>query len=181
MQGDAGDEGSIPGSGRSPGGGDGNPFQYSHQENPIDRGAWQTTVHGISKNPTSLSTAQSWLQIQPYPFKPLAILKRKKLKSTFMRFISHSPPYHHQFNGFPSSFQPPILTTWYCTYLYLNVVFLYFKSSIVLHKFRALFFVSVTLLTSVNNRKLLTEPFNNKGNLLHHKTESTKFGWLKNV
>ena len=44
-----GDEGSIPGSGRSPGRGNGNPFQYSCQENPMDRGAWPVTVHGVPK------------------------------------------------------------------------------------------------------------------------------------
>ena len=38
-----------PGSGRSPGGGNGNPFQYSCLGNPIDRGAWQATVHGVTK------------------------------------------------------------------------------------------------------------------------------------
>ena len=43
----AGDLGSTPGSGRSPGEGKGNPFQYSCQENPTDRGAWQATVHGV--------------------------------------------------------------------------------------------------------------------------------------
>ena len=37
---------SVPGSGRSPGGGHGNPLQYSCLENPIDRGAWTATVHG---------------------------------------------------------------------------------------------------------------------------------------
>ena len=42
----AGDEGSVPGSGRSPGEGNGNPFQYSCLENPTDRGAWQASVHG---------------------------------------------------------------------------------------------------------------------------------------
>ena len=42
----AGDPGSIPGSGRSPGEGNGNPLQYSCLENPMDRGAWQATVHG---------------------------------------------------------------------------------------------------------------------------------------
>ena len=41
----AGDLGSIPGLGRSPGGGHGNPLQYSCLENPMDRGAWQATVH----------------------------------------------------------------------------------------------------------------------------------------
>ena len=48
----AGDLGSIPGSGRSPGGGNGNPLQYSFLENPMDRGAWQATVHGITKSQT---------------------------------------------------------------------------------------------------------------------------------
>ena len=43
--GDAGDVGSIPGLGRSSGGGNGNPFQYSCLENPFNRGAWQVTVH----------------------------------------------------------------------------------------------------------------------------------------
>ena len=43
--GDIRDEGSIPGSGRSPGGGHHNPLQYSCLENPIDRGAWWATVH----------------------------------------------------------------------------------------------------------------------------------------
>ena len=42
--GDARDMDSSPGSGRSPGEGHGNPFQYSSQENPMDRGAWQATV-----------------------------------------------------------------------------------------------------------------------------------------
>ena len=47
--GDAGDPGSIPGSGRSPGGGHDNPLQYSCLENPVNRGAWRATVHGVSK------------------------------------------------------------------------------------------------------------------------------------
>ena len=51
----AGDLGSIPGSGRSPGGGNGNPLQYSCLENPMDRGTWQATVHGIAKSRTRLS------------------------------------------------------------------------------------------------------------------------------
>ena len=44
-----GDLGSIPGSGRSPGGGRGNPFQYSCLENSMDRGAWRATAHGVAK------------------------------------------------------------------------------------------------------------------------------------
>ena len=45
--GDVRDAGSVPGSGRSPGGGHGNPLQYSYLENPIDRGAWRATVHRV--------------------------------------------------------------------------------------------------------------------------------------
>ena len=45
-----GDPGSIPGSGRSPGEGNGNPLQYSFLENPIDREAWQATVHEVTKS-----------------------------------------------------------------------------------------------------------------------------------
>ena len=48
--GDLRDVGSIPGSGRFPGGGNGNPLQYSHQENPMDRGAWWAIVHGVAKS-----------------------------------------------------------------------------------------------------------------------------------
>ena len=44
------DPGSIPGSGRSPGEGNGNPLQYSCLKNPMDRGAWQATVHGFTKS-----------------------------------------------------------------------------------------------------------------------------------
>ena len=46
----AGDVGSVPGSGRSPGEGNGNPLQYSCLEHPMDRGAWQATVHEVAKN-----------------------------------------------------------------------------------------------------------------------------------
>ena len=51
---DVSDTGSIPGSGRSPGGGHGNPLQYSCLENPMDRGAWRATVHGVAKSQTRL-------------------------------------------------------------------------------------------------------------------------------
>ena len=48
----AGDVGSIPGPGKSPGEGNGNPLQYSGLENPMDRGAWWAIVHGVSKSRT---------------------------------------------------------------------------------------------------------------------------------
>ena len=50
-----GDLGSIPGLGRYPGGGNGNPLQYSCLRNPRDRGAWWTTVHGVTKSWTQLT------------------------------------------------------------------------------------------------------------------------------
>ena len=54
--GDARDLGLIPGSGKSPGVGNSNPFQYSCLENPMDRGAWQATVHRIAELDTTETT-----------------------------------------------------------------------------------------------------------------------------
>ena len=78
----AGDLGSIPGLGRSPGEGNGNPLQYSCLENPMDGGAWWATVHGIAKS-----------QTRPSDFTPLHSLEKKILlkeirQLSFMR-LSH--------------------------------------------------------------------------------------------
>ena len=51
-----GDMGSIPESGRCPGGGNGNPLQYYCLKNPVDRGTWWATVHGVTESQTQLST-----------------------------------------------------------------------------------------------------------------------------
>ena len=51
----AGDPGSISGSGGSPGDGNGNALQYLCLENPMNKGAWRTTVHGVTKSQTRLS------------------------------------------------------------------------------------------------------------------------------
>ena len=59
-----GDVGSVPGSGRSPGEGNGNPLQYSCLENFMDRGAWLATVHGVTRSQTQLSTES---RISPLP------------------------------------------------------------------------------------------------------------------
>ena len=59
----AGDLGSIPGLGRSPGEGNGNPLQYSCLENPMDGGAWWATVHEVTKSQTWLS---DWLSRHAY-------------------------------------------------------------------------------------------------------------------
>ena len=55
----AGDPGSIPGSGGSPGEGNGYPLQYSCLENSMDRGTWQATVHGVTKSWTRRATSLS--------------------------------------------------------------------------------------------------------------------------
>ena len=54
----AGDKSSVLGLGRPPGGGNGNPLQYSCLENPVDRGAWQATVHGVTRVGQDLATKQ---------------------------------------------------------------------------------------------------------------------------
>ena len=59
--GDAGDLGSMPGLGRAPGGGQGNPFPYSCLENPMDRGAWQVTAHGVAQSHTTEATQHTWV------------------------------------------------------------------------------------------------------------------------
>ena len=51
----AGDTGLIPGLGRSPREGNGNPLQYSYLKNPMDKGAWWATIHGVSKSWTPLN------------------------------------------------------------------------------------------------------------------------------
>ena len=63
---DSGDVGSVPGLGRSPGGGNGNPHQCSCLGNPMDRGAWQATVHRVMKSRTQLTNVRE--RVRPvYP------------------------------------------------------------------------------------------------------------------
>ena len=91
----AGDTGSIPGSGRSPGREDSNPLQYSCLETPIDSGAWRAAVCGVAKSQTCLSmhavviqwigigalTVRAWVQSlvrEPRSHKSLGVAKNKK-------------------------------------------------------------------------------------------------------
>ena len=69
--------GPIPGSGRSPGVGNGNPLQYSCPENSMDRGAWRATVHGVTKK-TSDTTERQSTCTHTY---------RKKQKNTFGELV----------------------------------------------------------------------------------------------
>ena len=85
----AGDLGSIPGLGRSPGEGNGNPLQYSCLENPTDGGAWLATVHGVAKSRTRLSNFT-------FTFKVYSRLIRRYRDFFFIYFCPHacikSPP-----------------------------------------------------------------------------------------
>ena len=70
---DAGDTCSIPGSGRSPGGGKGNPLQYLCLENSMDRGTWRATVHGVTKQWTQLGDSACTLHSELKHHSQLAI------------------------------------------------------------------------------------------------------------
>ena len=67
--GDVRDRGSIPGLGRSPGGGHGNPLQYSCLENPMDRGDWWATVHGFAESDTTEVTEHTRTEVSNFSAK----------------------------------------------------------------------------------------------------------------
>ena len=82
IAGDTGDLGSIPGSGRCPGGGHGNLLQYSCLENPMDRGAWWAAVHGVAKTQTQMAAKRT----HTTSFSRLGQQhKRDRRRSVFMR------------------------------------------------------------------------------------------------
>ena len=60
----AGDTDSIPGSGRSPGVGNGSPLQYSCLKNSVDTGAWQATVHGAAEHTLALPIEEEWCTLE---------------------------------------------------------------------------------------------------------------------
>ena len=89
--GDKREGGSIPGLGRSPGGGHGNALQYSCLENPTDRGVWQATVPGVAKSQTQLKSFSTHTQMchemSKWVFTPTMVLLLIALKVAFI-FIS---------------------------------------------------------------------------------------------
>ena len=78
----AGDMGLIPGSGRSPGGGNGNPLQHSCLENPMGRGAWRATVHGVSKESDTTEHEHHPIHVHCRSFKNIS----KQEKAFFWTF-----------------------------------------------------------------------------------------------
>ena len=78
----AGDLGSVPGSGRSAGGGHGNPLQYFCLKNPMDRGAWQDMVHRVARSWTQLKRLS--MHTCPQLFSSLLNLMSDKLKASLI-------------------------------------------------------------------------------------------------
>ena len=81
-----GDLGSVPGSGRSPGEGNGNPLQYSCLENPMDREAWRASVHGVAKSRTRLSKFTFTFTLVWCPGNNELLVFSKKNESTVTEF-----------------------------------------------------------------------------------------------
>ena len=90
--GDTRDEGPIPGLGRSPGGGHGNPLQYSCLENSMGRGAWEATVHGVAK---------SWTRLSDFTF-TFRFHASEKEMATHLSFLAWRIPGTREPGGLPS-------------------------------------------------------------------------------
>ena len=96
--GDVGDEGSIPGLGRSPGGGHGNPLQYPRLGDPMDRGAWRATVLGVTDGLTRLSDSAAVGESANRPPRPtVSFVHEVLLKSThaLISMLSVAAPTPH--------------------------------------------------------------------------------------
>ena len=92
--------GSIPASERRPGGGNGNPLQYSYQGNPTDRGAWWAAVHGVAKSQTRLS---DWVHTHAnFPWQPWRFSSKKEFPLALRTFrINYSIQGKATFSGSP--------------------------------------------------------------------------------
>ena len=81
--GDMRDTGLIPGSEKSPGGGNGNPLRYSHLENPMDRGAWRATIHRVTESDMTEATEHARL---------LTVLCRLSIYFSYLLLTVHVIP-----------------------------------------------------------------------------------------
>ena len=87
LPGDTGDAGSIPGLGRSPGGGNGNPLQYSCLENRTDRGVWWATTHGVAESDTPEHARTT---IKGKGVQPGCLLIRQKGRMQWFKITSYA-------------------------------------------------------------------------------------------
>ena len=106
IQVDVRDAGSIPGLGRSPGGGHGNPLQYSCLENPMDRGAWKASAHRVTQSRTWLkwlgdallnTPAQNWLSPLTRACREMNYLTFSQPPITFPNAWDHSSSLYHKY------------------------------------------------------------------------------------
>ena len=127
---DAGDTGSIPWSGRSPGGGNGNPLQHSCLDNPMDRGAWRATVCGVIKSWTWLS---DWTLEIATVFYYILIQKYEVLREECWNFTAgeivtgtliHSFAHFHSLTGHTHASKWNYSCARYISLIPLNVIFL---------------------------------------------------------
>ena len=96
--GDIRDVSLIPGWGRSPGGGHGNPLQYSYLENPMDRGAWWASVHGVKKSQTWLKRLSMYAPTIYSPWnelKSLSLLNDYTVITDFVWLLSFVSAFSH--------------------------------------------------------------------------------------
>ena len=91
--GDRRDLGSIPGSGRSPGGGHGHPLQYSCLENPMDEGAWQATIHRVAKSQTQMKRLSKHAHTHTYIYSHLLKSENKSCHVLLGFFIKSQLEY----------------------------------------------------------------------------------------
>ena len=117
----AGDLGSIPGSGRSSGEGNGNPLQYSCLESPLDGGVWQATVHGVAKSRTRLSdftftyeklwccsVTKSWTAARQAPLSFTLSPDSCPLSQYHLTILCSANPFSYCFQSFPETRSFPV-------------------------------------------------------------------------
>ena len=98
------DSGAIPGSGRAPGGGHGNPLQFSCLENPMDRGAWHTTVHRVAKSWVWLKSLSTHAPVHQQSFSmstwcPLEVKAPSSWISKMLTYCNILIKLQHEFCG----------------------------------------------------------------------------------
>ena len=100
---DVRDAGSVPGPGRCPGGGQGNPLQYSFLENPMHRGTWQATVHGVPKSQTQLKQLSTHTLSKGNPVlgKEKGTLYSSGAHSSTKEFLMHTNNNNRKVHSFP--------------------------------------------------------------------------------